>query len=284
MKKFAGLGLAILIFIAAVHAYRWPVPEAAVRSGFATHPRQSFLRGLEYDNQGGRVQAVADGELLFYGNATALPGGFPVPDGSLLVVAHRQELLSVYTGLQLTPLEGLDAVIFEGDELGTGEPSSATVLPGFFFYDRQAAQYVNPLALLPLPADNRPPQLRSIQLRSGSLTIPVEQARNIAQGSYAVLIEAVDASPLAANLAPFSIQLLINGNEVQRYQYDAVRVTAAGLELASSPNQQNSPLFSADGRIDLGTYLLASGTNVINLVLRDFNNNRLERSWTITVQ
>jgi len=279
--------LGIVVLLAAftsLWAYRWPMPDAGLRFAFGTRRQAVFLRGLEFENQEGLVQAVADGELLFYANKASLPGGFPVPTGSLVAVAHQQAIISVYTGLKLESLDSLAETIYEGDTLGRSDSRPDGNLTAFFLYDRKAGTFINPLSLLPQLNDTRPPQLRSLMLVSGSTLLPIEQARAVVQGQYRLVADAIDVLPTPVAAIPFSISLLINGVERQRFVYDSVQAVQGRLVLPSALNRQQSSLFTAAGHIDLGTYMLASGSTVISLVINDFNRNRLERSWTVTVQ
>lgn len=280
LSLLLGLSLAI-----ALHAYRWPVPEASLAHGFGTFRHGLFMRGLEFDNQDGSVQAVGDGELVFACYDGKLPGGFPLPGQGLVAIAHRQDVLSVYSGLAVAPASALPELLYEGDVVGyTRHSQTQDAMLQLYFYDRQGAQFVNPLTLLPQLADTRPPQLRAAFLRSGEREIALDQARGIAQGQYSVLIDSLDLLPFSATMLPFSVSLLVNGVERQRYVYDAVQVSRGELMVSSGSARTQAVAFKQTGQIDLGRYLLASGTTVLSVIIRDFNNNRLERSWTVTVQ
>jgi hypothetical protein len=134
-------------------------------------------------------------------------------------------------------------------------------------------------------SDNRPPLLRGAALLAGDgRPLALDQARTAPQGSYRLALDVADAAPQNASFSPFDISLYLNGSEVQRYQFDALRARGGVLGLPTVLDRRNAPFWTADGRVDMGNYLVTSGTNVIGVVLRDFAQNRLERSWTVQVR
>lgn len=285
MKKILLVAAVFLAAFVSLPAYRWPMSDAGLRFAFGSRRQALFLRGFEFENQEGPVQAVADGELLFYAAASELPGAFPVPAGSLVALAHKQSIMSVYSGLRLENLASLTDVIYEGDLLGRSEVSPGAAYTAFYLFDRKAGSFVNPLSLLPQLADTRPPQLRSVTLQgSGTAPIAIEQARGLVQGQYRLAADVIDVLPTPVSAIPFTVSLLINGLERQRFVYDAVQASQGRLVLPSTLNRQQNSFFTANGHIDLGSYMFVSGSTLVTLIVSDFNRNRLERSWTVTVQ
>ncbi|MBU0936296.1 MAG: hypothetical protein KKI09_13065 [Spirochaetes bacterium] len=280
MKRLL-IAAGFLFFITVlVFAFRWPVPEIALRSTFAVAELGQNLRGLQFDNQDGGVQAISDGELLFHASGRSLPGNFPVPDGSMVALAHPRDILSVYTGIEQSLDEQLSGPVFEGDILGYSKPGVPLKL---FVFDRKAGLFINPLALLPQMADTRAPQLRALSLRLGGADIAADKAKAIAQGQYQLILDALDLLPVPAQALPFSIRLLLNGVERQRLVFDSIKAEKGSLVFPSMLNSQPAAVFTAEGFLNLGTYIFASGSTLVSISLQDYFGNRIERSWTVTV-
>ncbi len=272
--------------VAAIYAYIWPLNEKLIRFTFGANNNLPFLRGTEFIGDDTVIQAASDGELLFAVDAPILPCGFPVPGGSLLALAHTQEIMSVYTGMQPGTVSTYLSVVREGDILGRLSKSSNTSRPGFVFYtyDRSSRRFIHPFSIMPIITDTVSPVVKALVLKSESNEIHIEQAKSIKQGAWELLLDAEESLPNNSKGLPFYVILSFDGAEQTRYGFDSVGAERGIPLYLSGSDKAGVDVISEEGYLRLGTFNLARGKTVISLVLSDFAGNRREYSWPVTVQ
>jgi len=286
VQKKIIIALLALVCIAALYAYTWPLSDGLLRFSFGANRNASFLRGVEFNVDDTVVQATSDGELLFAVDASALPHGFPVPGSSMVAIAHAQDIMSVYTGMEKATLSTYLLVVREGDILGRLAKNVKANDTEFMFYtyDISSRRFIHPFSIMPIVADTVSPAAKSLILKSGDREVPADQAKNIKQGSWEFLLDTEDSLKNGAKGIPFSVILSFDGAEQTRYGFDSVRAERGIPLYLSGSGKPGEEIIMIDGRLRLGTFNLAKGKIVVSLVVSDFAGNRREYSWPVTVQ
>lgn len=276
------LGLAVAGSLNLAFGLDWPADTGLFRFGFGSQ-RQGFLKGVEFGLTDSVVRAVADGERVFLA-VHSLPGGFPVPGGTMLAVAHHSGMMSIYTGLEPVPDLAAQLTMETGDIVGYSRPAGVGYGMSYYFYDAREQRYLNPVVAFPALPDDRPPVFRSAIMRMDGVDTPLEQNRILRQGSYELILDLADTTAAGGSSPAFEIRVSIDGSERVRRQYDAAWAEGGRkLLFTSNPVHENAHLLP-DGRIRLGPFQLSRGRSVISLAAFDYTGNRRELTYSLQIQ
>ena len=301
MRRMA-VAAALLAAAVASAAFRWPADGGSYRHGFGTY-RGGFLKGMEFGASDGLVRSAGDGEIVFAWAGERLPGGYPAAGGGFMAVSHHSGLMTVYAGI-LPAMDAGSPAVKAGSVLGTlpGDRSPATTTVAattaapdtartesgggalFFVYDSQERRFVNPLMVMDKLPDDKSPAIRGAALVVDGKELALGTATEVRQGSWMLLVDAIDAAPSGLAGPPFELRVLVDGSERARALYDA-SWASGGLSwlFTEKPVEERSYLM-ADGRTRFGPLQLARGKSVVTVVAVDYAGNRREASWVLTVR
>lgn len=274
---------AIALLAVSALAFEWPADAGKFRYGFGT-PRDGFLRGIEFGSNDGLALAADDGEMTFSAVGASLPGGYPLPGGSLIAVAHPADMMTIYAGLRPDSVSSYLKNVRKGDILGRSSSAGASRGATFYAFDARERRFINPLILMPTLIDDKPPVIRSVSLSMEGAETRLDQSKAVRQGSYYFLIDAYDSSPAGEASSPFDLRVLIDGSERERVVYDAAWASAGKANLFGGASRGEDSYLAGDGRIRLGPYSLSRGRVVISVAVSDYASNKREQTYSITVQ
>jgi len=278
------LTLAVLAVLAlSATAFEWPADAGKFRYGFGSF-RNGFLRGVEFGAAESLVRAVDRGELTFVATGTSLPGGYPIHGGSLLVVSHASDMMSIYAGLKRGSSSSFLKNLEPGDILGR----STAIVNGrgvsFYAYDSKSRRFINPLVLMPGIPDDKPPVIRSAMLSLKGQDTVIDATKPIRQGLYHLLLDAFDTTPAGAAGAPFEVRVLLDGSERARVVYDASWSAGGTSLLFGATGLVEDEFQTPDGRLRFGPFNMSSGRVVLTIIASDFAGNTREQTYSISVQ
>jgi len=274
---------AVAALAATAAAFEWPADAGKFRFGFGAF-RNGFLRGAEFGVAEGLVRSADDGELTFVATGPSLPGGYPIFGGTLLVVSHASDMITIYEGLQRGPSSSYLKNVKAGDILGrsTAVPNGRGV--SFYTYDARARRFINPLILLPRIVDDKPPAIRSAMLSLEGQELVIDQARPVRQGAYYLLLDAFDTTPSGAAGAPFEVRVLLDGSERARVVYDAAWAVGGASLLFGATGLVEDSFQAPDGRLRFGPFNLSSGRVILTIIASDYAGNKREQTYSVSVQ
>jgi len=266
-----------------VSAFDWPADAGDYRYGFGS-PRGGFLRGVEFGEEDGMVRAADDGELTFVAEGRCLPGGYPLSGGSLLVVAHASDMTTIYAGLRQGSISAYLKNVRKGDVLGRSDKAKSGRGVSFYTFDARERRFINPLIVMPGLDDKKAPAIRSVALDLDGFETPIDPSMPVRQGSYHILVEAHDASPVGEPGAPFELRVLIDGSERTRVVYDAAWATGGRALLFGGKGLEEGTFLTDDGRMRFGPFTLPRGRVVLTIVVSDYAGNTREQTYSVSVQ
>ncbi len=298
----AGAGLLILAFLGGggrAAAYQWPISSPLVYRSFASPEESGFFPGLRLgsretgkavseDGTGGvrTVRPVDEGEILFRQETDLRELPFS-STGALTVVQHRGGLRSFYTGLEFSPARTVPPDGRVTPYTVLGEFSGAADPVGFYLFDMEKNQYVNPFLVLPVFPDREKPQVSGLvleneegevfSLRRGVLEAGVYRLRGQVSDSLA-------GTGDSAVTVPYSVSLYLNGNGVRTVTFDALHVQEGKWKLASLEKGRFSEVYGSDGSFLLGEVQLNTGRNILEIILRDIAGNETVRTYRMEVR
>ena len=265
-----------------VAAFQWPSDQPGYRTGFGSARGGTFSKGLELSVSDQIVKAPDDVDLVFACDDGRLPGGFPLPGGSIVALAHSSGLMSVFTGLQPGSLPRHAVALKAGEPVGAAPPDGGRSV-NFYAYDALERRFINPLSLLPRLADNRAPAIRSVTLVSGSQQLALGRDNRVRQGEWGIRVDAADLFPSEGPSAPFQLAVLVNGSELANVRYDAAWAEDGALKAFSAAPVYIRDYILPDGRAGFGPVSLVRGTAHISVVASDFEGNVREAHYTVQV-
>lgn len=287
-RRLFGILLALAIPTADLGTLEWPVSGGVPSVPFGSFHAGRFYPSMTTGPEGAQVRAASAGEISFLFDGDRLPSGLPCPLGGFVALSHPDGMISVYGRMERGSLPHYLRAVSAGDVLGRAGTSGfhAGRETVFTLYDRIKRQYLNPQVLLPPVRDDRAPLVRGVYLSSGGRFLPLGETRTVRQGTYEVIADILD--PLSSadprSRAPYSIRLLVDGKEVIRYVYDAARAESGRFRFFGSARLDSESFFLADGRLRLGSFLLARGRTTFVLIVSDYAGNDRETSGILQVE
>ncbi len=272
-------------------AYDWPTPDFKIRKNFAQRTGNSYEPGLEFETTASNLNAPEKGQVIFSftpdtGSAQNLPSSL----GGFVVVAHSDQLRTLVSGLQ--PQPWLTSVsVASGDPLGT-IPNAQTVTTSptptrhqLMVFDQQLGEIVNPLLVFPPRADERSPIILDVKLVGDS---PESSASLFAHSHFSVgywtlYVDAVDPGSSDSGNSQkglYSVSAYLNGNEVFRTALTSLQ-DKNGQFTIKGTGKPLSDVIVGDHEWRLGKIFLNQGTNILELVVKDFQGKESGKTFHI---
>ncbi len=288
MRAMAAAALLALGAAFAAGALEWPVSERIVTGTFGEDRGDHFHLGIDIGGGEQVVHPVLPGELVFRYEENADYTSLPRGVGSFAVIRHQDDVLSVYCHLRrdlarpaLTAFTARDPVGVIGD---TGYSEGKHL--HFSVYDGQTGSWVNPLSLLPPVADRDPPVVKRIALRRGDRMTDLAPGAIVTSGPAEVLVETYDVRGdvrFLWPLAPYAVNLELNGAEVAHLAFEALEVREGRMVLLGT-TLAAPEVYATDRLLRLGTVELRGGQSRLLVVVRDFAGNAAAREVFFTVR
>jgi murein DD-endopeptidase MepM/ murein hydrolase activator NlpD len=214
------------IFAGALYAIDWPLPEAEIARNFGSNDQGTPVLGTMLEG-GGTVFSTGSGELVFSSSGRETASRLPSPLGAWSAVAHGDGLVSIYSRCMDEGRRRRPNHVELGSPIANSGVSGWSGNNGVYYilYDRMERRWVNALMIITLPPDTVAPQILSVHLRnSGGRLLEGGQTRNISQGRYSVVVNAVDiqANPRGPRLSPHRILCSVNGEEIGSLTFDTI--------------------------------------------------------------
>lgn len=298
MRKAIVLAALVAVGVQA-GAWEWPVKDATLAADFAADWHGSFLAGIYVRSTEVLVRAVHGGELVFYSAGQRRDHrAFPMTRNGLLVVSHDNGLRSSYLGLQSDSVRDFAAKSGAGNyavkqnEIIGMMPAKADGSPEPLFIqiaDTRLGGLINPLAVLPRLADERPPAIAGVEyVVEGGGRLAMRDRAEIQGGKFQLYVQARDAYGLQGRGTliglPQDIKVLLNGV----LQYDSSKQAlymrpdnTRELTLSRNPFGSFSALHPQDNFLYMGEYQLSDGVNRLEIRTADLQGNRSSVSFRL---
>jgi len=284
-----------LTLSSAVSALDWPVAQPVVTETFGEDQGDSFHNGIDLGGGAQPVHPVLPGELVFRYDEGSDYSSVPRGTGSFVAIQHAQDLLTLYYHLSKGSLGAETDSVTPHDTIGTiGDTGHATGAHlHLAFYDEQSSSFENPLSILPPVVDRQRPVIRRVFLSVGDTLVPLSADSAaagpgpvVAAGRYQVLAQVYDPrQDVAYNwpMAPYSIQVSLDGKEIRAIVFDSLRVKD-GRSVLGSTDMGLDGVYRSDGLVELGSVELRSGESRLDIGVRDYAGNVAAFESTITIR
>ena len=274
-------------------AFEWPVVDPQIVRTFGEQTGDHLLSGMVLQSPQEAVRPIADAELVFSYRADSDYSSLPRGLGDFVVVEHSANMRSIYGYLDLHVPPTADGDWRFGLERSIGRTGASGVATGQQLFlsimDTEAESVVNPLLLLPPLMDPQAPVIRGAALLNQDGAVELGPGLRVAAGRYQLGVDARDlrdGAAFAAPLAPYRLELFVNGVQQNRLAFDAlveqdgqrVLITQGG----ETPGVSLRQLYNGT-RIVVGAATLAGGQVRLQIVVADYAGNEATLSRTIGV-
>ena len=277
----------MILSVQTVSAYNWPVVEPVITSTFGGDNWETFGSGIEFYGEDLDVRPSEDGELIFYedeGCTSLIPGGI----GNFVVIEHERKLRTLYAGLD--PVENIGSLngLTVSDTIGKTGSSGKSAKPHLYFavIDSEFEQYVNPLLLLNTIVDNRSPVIRELRLETEAGDVIIDDKATVGAGQAELLAEIFDpcmSSDFFCAMAPYKIQLFLNGEEIFYLNFESLRYESGRVVIQSHEDLEYGEFYREDGFMSLGQISLVPGEYRFEILVSDYAENETNRTFRISV-
>jgi len=286
--KITAVFAACLIFLSGTlsespDAMSWPSADANLMRNFGSNDNGRPVLGMIFGG-GTDVFAAEKGEIIFSRGKNDSVSRLPSPFGAWTAVDHGDGLISIYSryndnNTTLTQIEKSQPIAYSGN---SGWSSN----DGFYFiiYDRRDRRWINP-AMIVTPLPGTPPlQIFSVTFADSQGT--AVQPGNLAQGRYAVLVNAVlPAVPAAQRnlFAPYRIICLVNGAEAGLLNFEAFYARDGVLMISRNGLVSAKQVYSAFPAFEAAEIFLTRGQANMEIIVQDIAGNSRNYASRLTV-
>jgi len=285
MKPLTAMALALTA--CAAWGYDWPAPDMQVVKTFGQRTDGAVLPGVEVQTLSPTLTAPENGDVLFVFRPDAqdvqnLPSGL----GGFVALAHDENLRTVITHVSPDVAE-TKKNFRRGEPLGQAEvqPGVSLTHHRLFVFDQQLGELVNPLLVFPPGPDTKAPLLLDVKATPEGQTQAVSLfgQGSLAVGYWNISIDVLDPPLPGTGKEPrgvYSVEAYLNGSEVFNTSLDSLldkngrwQIKGSGLMLDDVQVQ--------DQEWKLGQVFLNQGTNILEIVVKDFQGNQAGKTFRI---
>ncbi|MDR1505536.1 MAG: hypothetical protein LBI67_00365 [Treponema sp.] len=276
---------AVLGFFA--FALDWPSADGILVSNFGLNDRGTAVQENTF-RASGPVYPSDVGELIFYQDSSNTASRFPSPLGSWSALDHGDNIIGIYSRLEDRKSGPVMTIMEKEAMIGRSGKSGWAGEEGFSFafFDRKERRWINPSIVISPLEDDRPPVIRQVELRSASGTsINPSQTRNIAQGAYAVYVDAYDTiSSSGEILAPNRIICTVNGSDAEELKFEFMIAKNGRRMVYRNGLVPAEQVYRSYPGYEAGNVRFSRGQATLVVEVRDIAENSRSVTYRLTVE
>lgn len=273
----------ILFFVSMVIAFDWPQSVAGtseINKSFGELQGDIFNTSLIF-SKAEDVQSTEAGQLMaILGQSSREMGWAPTTLGNAVILAHENNLLTVYGNLQDIDVDANASFIAKNSVLGTGGNSAwQQGYAGLHFQaiDTEKDMIINPRILLPqIPEEKKISITHITAINKQGEVFDLYNNMTLPATTYSFYraIEQNTGSPYITSVA-------INGAEVEAITYDVLVHKRNVLTVDGKNFYAASEIYPEKDRQFLTTVSLSPGKNTFTLRVKDINGKETTLTYTI---
>lgn len=277
MKRAFFLIINLLGFFA-IYGFQWPVSDVVLISTFGESEFYEYVKGLDIGGKVQDINPIDSGELIFYKYQGASPLDLPSGLGSYVIYQHENGIRSLYGHLNNNSLNTERYKVSVTDKIGTmGSTGNAVgVMLHLQVIDTEFEKYINPLLSLPILKDSNKPLINDIFLYGEKGKVSLVKNRIVKSGMYNLSADIRDLSESTSYycpLAPYSISLFINGENLANIKFESMKIDDDQMVLQESDGIPYYELYKSDWEFFIGNFELNPGDAMIEISVKDFAGN-----------
>jgi Peptidase family M23 len=280
----------VILFLSVFNTYgfQWPVSDVVLISTFGGSEFGGYVKGLNLGGQTQDVKAIDSGELVYYSYQSASPLDLPSGLGSFVIYQHNNGIRSLYGHLEDSSLNTTKYQVSTLDKIGTMGFTGTAI--GAMLYlqviDTEFKKYINPLLSLPLLPDQNKPLINKIFLSLNDSRLVLGQIKSLKTGIYELSADIRDLSDKAGYycpLAPFSISIFMNGENLANIDFESMKVREGQLLLQDNDKWSYKDLYNGDWEVFIGSFEFNPGDIMIEISVKDFAGNESIEMFSLKI-
>jgi len=293
MKRIS-FGVFLLGSLSSLTAYDWPAADMQVIRTFGQKSGGTVLPGVETQTLSPVLTAPENGDVVFVfqpddSRVQNLPSGL----GGFVALAHQDNLRTVTS--RITPVLMRNKRSFQrGEPLGQPE-----VLPGasesrhrLFVFDQQLGELVNPLLVFPPLADTKAPLFYDVTVTPEGQgdSVSLFGRSSVSVGYWTLHVMVSDPGTYLPTggkerstenqRGVYAVEAYLNGSEVFNTTLDSVQ-EKGGRWQVKGLGQFLDDVLVRDQEWSLGQVFFNQGTNILEVIVRDFQGNQAGKTFKI---
>lgn len=293
MKRLvSGLLLSAVLFPLA--AYDWPAADMQVIRTFGQMSSGAVLPGVEVQTLLPTLAAPESGDVIFAfqpgdSQVQNLPSGL----GGFVALAHEDNLRSVTTRITVPPLEA-KRTFQKGEPMGPTEvqPGASESRHRLFVIDQQLGELVNPLLVFPPLPDAKVPIFfdATVVPEGGGEEASLFGRSSLSVGYWNLRIEVSDPvtffpaagkeKGIEGQRGVYAVEAYLNGSEAFNATLDSIQEKGSRWQVKGMGVFLDEVLLR-DQEWGLGQVFFNQGTNILEIVVRDFQGNQSGKTFRI---
>lgn len=281
IKKIISL-LLIFGFSVLAFSFEWPLPKGMDKNiiyYFGQEKGKTFVQSLDFLEESS-VIACEDARVLIKITGENDNGWFDSPLGNAVVLAHENNLLSIYTGLEAISIGDDVTDIAQGTKIGTtgftGWNDKLSAL-GFQVIDRENQVVINPMVLMNQEDMINPIAIKNVvAINKKGKIYDLSTQKYMSPGIYQLYMD--------KNSMPFETQVSVNGAIVETVQYDVLTQVDNRLCVSGRRKYTVDNIYAANKKQFLAEIVLSRGKNTILVTTSDINGNERYAKFLVEVK
>lgn len=283
MKKMIASAAALAVFVSALSAFDWPQTELnddSVNSYFGQNKGGLISPSMIFSDPA-EVYNVENGHLLLTMHSDEDEGDFfPTALGTSVIIAHNDNLLSVYANLEEESLEQTESSVPKGQKLGfTGNTGWQEVHSSLEFQilDVKKSSALNPKVLMSRLENEKTPALTKIMLQNKEdQFFNLNDNRAFPSGMYRVYLKRDTVS------VPYKTNLTMNGVTVDQISYDTINQENNRIYVSGKKKYTSTDVYPNSELILLGEAMFSKGKATFGIAVQDFLNEIKQVVYTVS--
>ncbi|MCR4952652.1 MAG: M23 family metallopeptidase [Treponema sp.] len=283
MKKIFAAITAITFFISALSAFDWPqteLNEGSISSDFAQNKGGLLSPSMIFSDPA-EVYNVENGHLLLTMHSNEDEGDFfPTALGTSVIIAHNDNLISVYANLDDESLEKTETSVPKGQKLGsTGNTGWQEVHSSLEFQilDSKKSSALNPKVLMNRLENETAPAITKIMIQNKEgQFFNLNDTKFFPSGMYRVYAKR------DAVIVPYKTNLTMNGVTVDQISYDTISQENNKIYVSGKKKYTSSDVYPNSELILLGEAMFSKGKATFGIAVQDFLNDTKQLTYIVT--
>lgn len=277
-----------VVGIAPAWSFGWPSLESVIKKNFGQWKDRSLLPGVEIETAEREIRSPNAGEVVFLFNPQEQKSqNLPSSLGGFIVLNHEANLRTAVTNIQF-PAKLNKEKYQKGEIIGSlaFREGEATGRLKVFVFDQLVGELVNPLLILPPPSDTKPPVVVDVTLEGEAGTasrFSLFARSSVAVGFWRIFLETADLEGPRGKEFPrgiHSIQVYLNGSDVFHLSFDSLQ-EKSGQWFVKGMDKPLGEFLLGDRKWQLGQVFFNQGTNILEIVVKDFAGNETNRTFRV---
>jgi hypothetical protein len=278
----------------AAWAYDWPAPDMRVIKTFGQRTAGTVLPGIEVQTLSPVLTAPDNGDVVFVFRPESqtvqnLPSGL----GGFIALAHDNNLRSVTS--RIIPVATENKRSFRrGEPLGQAEVQTGVSESRhrLFVFDQQLGELVNPLLVFPALTDGKLPLIYDVTAypEGQGDSVSLLGRGTLGVGYWKIHVQVSDPVtyfPAAGKekgaegqRGVYAVEAYLNGSEVFNTNLDSFQEKGGRWQLKGMGVFLDDVLVQ-DQEWNLGQVFFNQGTNILEIVVKDFQGNQAGKTFRI---